>query len=68
VVEHEVVHPSSTIMGKNDIFSFCTLEYRKSFPEFVAKNAEKIASVRARPRLLGEDEERNDLLFMTAIP
>ena len=68
VVEHEVVHPSSTIMGKNDIFSFCTMEYCEKFLDFAARNAEKIALVRAHPRLLGEDQGRDDLLFMTAIP
>ena len=68
VVEHEVVHPSSTIMGKGDVFSFCSLEYVESFPNFVAKAEEKVARVRERPRLLGEDGGRDDWLFMTAIP
>ena len=68
VVEHEIVHPSSTIMGKNDVFSFCTMEYREKFPDFAARNAEKIARVRERPRLMEEDQKRDDLLFMTAIP
>ena len=68
VVEHEIVNPSSTIMGKNDVFSFCTMEYREKFPDFAARNAEKIAHVRERPRLMEEDQKRDDLLFMTAIP
>jgi len=68
VIEHEVVHPSSTIMGKDDVFSFCTMEYFEKFSDFAARNAEKIARVRERPRLLGEDKGRDDLLFMTAIP
>ena len=68
VVEHEIVHPSSTIMGENEVFSFCTMEYCENFQDFIVRNAEKIASVRERPRLLGEDQERDDLLFMTAIP
>ena len=68
IVEHEIVHPSSTIMGKNDVFSFCTMEYREKFPDFAARNAEKIARVRERPRLMEEDQKRDDLLFMTAIP
>jgi chloramphenicol O-acetyltransferase type A len=68
VVEHEIVHPSSTIMGKGDVFSFCTMEYHENFPDFAATNAEKIALVQERPRLLGEDQGRDDLLFMTAIP
>jgi len=68
VVEHEVVHPSTTIMGKGGVFSFCGLEYHERFPEFVAKAEEKIASVKERPRLAGEDDGRDDWLFMTAIP
>jgi len=27
VVEHEVVHPSTTILISDDVFSFCTIEY-----------------------------------------
>jgi chloramphenicol O-acetyltransferase type A len=68
VVEHEVVHPSSTIMGKEDVFSFCTMEYLDKFSDFTARNSEKITLVREHPRLLGEDQGRDDLLFMTAIP
>jgi len=68
IVEHEVVHPSSTIMGKDDVFSFCGLEYQESFPAFSAKAAEKIARVQERPRLSEEDQGRDDWLFMTAIP
>jgi len=68
VIEHEVVHPSTTIMGKEDVFSFCTLEYIEDFSEFAAKATEKIGHVQRRPRLLEEDQERDDLLFMTAIP
>jgi chloramphenicol O-acetyltransferase type A len=68
VIEHEIVHPSSTIMGKDDIFSFCSMEYFQDFPEFASRAAEKIARVKERPRLLEEDKERDDLLFMTSIP
>ena len=68
VIEHEVVHPSSTIMAKNDVFSFCTMEYDEDFSVFAQKSSEKIARVRERPRLSEEDQNRDDLLFMTAIP
>ena len=68
MIEHEVIHPSSTIMGKEDVFSFCTMEYLERFTDFTARNSEKISQVRAHPRLLGEDQDRDDLLFMTAIP
>ncbi len=68
VIEHEIVHPSSTIMGKDDVFSFCTMEYLEDFPVFAVRASEKIARVKERPRLLEEDQERDDLLFMTPIP
>jgi chloramphenicol O-acetyltransferase type A len=55
-------------MGKDDVFSFCTMEYFEDFPEFAIKASEKIARVKERPRLLDEDQEREDLLFMTPIP
>jgi len=68
VVEHEVVHPSQTIMGKQDIFSFCGLVYTESFPDFAAGFEAKIEEVKENPRLAGEDQDRDDWLFMTAIP
>jgi chloramphenicol O-acetyltransferase type A len=68
VIEHEVVHPSTTIMGKEDVFSFCSLEYVEDFAEFTARATRKIEQVKKRPRLLEEDQTRDDLLFMTAIP
>jgi chloramphenicol O-acetyltransferase type A len=67
VVEHAVVHPSTTILVEGDLFSFCTLEYDHDFSTFAAHAEERIAYVKANPTL--EDEEgRDDFLFMTAIP
>jgi chloramphenicol O-acetyltransferase type A len=67
-IEHEVVHPSSTILGKDDIFSFCALTYFEDFLKFAEKATEKITRVQQRPRLSEEDQGRDDWLFMTAIP
>ena len=55
-------------MGKNDVFSFCGLEYQENFYDFAETAEEKIARVREHPRLTGEDQGRDDWLFMTAIP
>lgn len=68
IIEHEVVHPSSTIMGQYDVFSFCGLEYDEDFTNFAFRNADKIDRVRKRPRLIEEDGGRDNWLFMTAIP
>jgi len=67
VIEHEVVHPSFTLLADNDLFSFCTLNYLEDFPEFAERAAEKIAYRKVHLTLEDETEE-DDLLFMTALP
>ncbi|MDP8248439.1 MAG: chloramphenicol acetyltransferase [Candidatus Tritonobacter lacicola] len=67
VVEHEIVHPSTTILTNEDLFSFCKIDYVEDFSEFAARAADKIACVQEHPTL-EYDPERDDLLFMTAIP
>lgn len=67
IVEHELVHPSPTILTGDDLFSFCKIEYCDDFPEFADRAEKAIAAARAQPTL--EDEPGQDnLLFMTAIP
>jgi chloramphenicol O-acetyltransferase type A len=68
VVEHEVVHPSPTIMGQEDVFGFVGLEYKDSFSDFAAGATEKIKRVKENPRVIEVDQGRDDWLFMTAIP
>jgi chloramphenicol O-acetyltransferase type A len=67
VVEHEIVHPATTILTDDDLFTFCTFDYTKDFSLFAERAAEQIAYVKEHLTL--EDEPgRDDLLFMTAIP
>ncbi len=67
VVEHEIVHPATTILTNDDLFTFCTFDYTEDFSLFAARAAEQIAYVEEHLTL--EDEPgRDDLLFMTAIP
>ncbi len=67
VVEHDVVHPSSTIMTEGDLFSFCTIPYVRNYADFAEQAAAITAHFKAHPRL--EDEPgQDDLLFMTSIP
>ncbi|MEA1978717.1 MAG: chloramphenicol acetyltransferase [Chloroflexota bacterium] len=67
VVEHEIAHPSGTILTSDDLFTFCTFDYVENFSEFAARAAERIAYVKENPTL--EDEPGQDnLLYMTAIP
>lgn len=67
VVEHEVVHPSTTILVEGDLFSFCTIDYLEDFSGFAARAAERIAYVKEHPSLKDEPGQDN-LLFMTPIP
>ncbi|MFX0013424.1 MAG: CatA-like O-acetyltransferase [Promethearchaeota archaeon] len=67
VIEHEIVHPSFTILINENIFSFCTIEYNEDFPIFAARAAETIAYMKTHPTL-DNDPERDDLLFMSPIP
>jgi len=67
VIEHEVAHPSSTILTGEDLFSFCTFEYQPHFPTFAKHAAEQIAFIKEHPTLKDAPGADN-LLFMTAIP
>jgi len=67
VVEHEVVHPSLTVLTQGDLFSFCLVPYSRDLPTFAASAAEAIARVQVHPTV--EDEPgRDDLLYLTGIP
>lgn len=67
VIEHEIVHPSTTILMKKDLFSFCTFTYVDDFSLFASQAAKQIARVKANPTL-EDGPEVDELLFMTAIP
>jgi len=67
VIEHEVVHPSATLLTGNDLFSFCHVRYNDDFSVFAARAAESMAHVRAHPGLTDEPGT-DDLLFMSPIP
>ncbi len=67
VVEHEVVHPSLTILVHGDLFAFCLVEYAGEFPIFARRAALKFEEVRQNPSL-EDPPDRDDLLFMTSLP
>lgn len=67
VIEHDIVHPSITILASEDLFTFCTLTYWNGFAKFAAQAAEKIELAKENPTL-DDPPGRDDLLYMTAIP
>lgn len=67
IVEHDLVHPAMTVLVDDDLFSFCFLDYDECLPAFAAQAAARMAQVKERPSL-EDPADRDDLLFMTAIP
>lgn len=67
VVEHDVVHPSSTVLLEDGTFSFCTYDYSDDFSAFVKGYETQTARARSHPTL-SDPSDRDDLLFLTAIP
>ncbi len=66
-VEHDVVHPSATVLSENDLFTFCTVLYRENFLEFTRAAMDEIQRVKSAPSL--EEKVQDDsMLFMTSIP
>jgi chloramphenicol O-acetyltransferase type A len=67
VVEHDIVHPSGTVLVDEELFSFLAIPYVESFPDFAAEADKRIASMRG-DIILEDEPGKDDLLFMTSIP
>jgi chloramphenicol O-acetyltransferase type A len=67
VVEHDVIHPGTTILVDDDVFTFCIVKYAEDFAVFAARAAEEIAKVKESP-WVDSDPSQDDLIYMTAIP
>jgi chloramphenicol O-acetyltransferase type A len=66
-IEHEVVHPSATILSADSLFTFCTVLYREDYLEFTRDAMDEIERVKSEPSL--EEKVQDDsMLFMTSIP
>ncbi len=67
VIEHEIVHPSITILLEDETFSFCTINFTYDFSKFIEHAQKAVARVKENPTI--EDKVgQDDLLFMTSIP
>jgi chloramphenicol O-acetyltransferase type A len=67
VVEYPIVHPSTTILTDDELFSFCTIPYREDFGRFYTQAEVQIQQVKADLTLEDEPGQHN-LLYMTSIP
>lgn len=67
VVEHEVVHPSITVLSKENLFGFCLVAYTEDFRVFAARATEQIKRASQHPSL-ADEPGRDDVLYMSAMP
>jgi chloramphenicol O-acetyltransferase type A len=67
VVEHEIVHPSTTILTNEDLFSFCTIDYTEDFFLFAARAAEQIAYVQEHPTVKDDPGQDASVLLLMRI-
>ena len=67
VVEHDVVHPASTVMADDEVFTFAFFEFSEHFETF-ARHVDDVTAQARKDPSLSDPPGRDDLLFMTAIP
>lgn len=74
VVEHEVIHPSVTVLGADDLFGVVTLSYDSCFATFAPEAAENMAKAKEAASLSGFPFEqegefiKDDLISITILP
>lgn len=69
VVQHDVIHPSCTVLDANERFRFCQFQWHDDFRTFISHAEIAKAACLAAPldANLG-DEPRDDVLHMSVIP
>jgi chloramphenicol O-acetyltransferase type A len=67
LVEHMVVHPATTILVDDDLFSFAFFEYDENFSAFAVEAEKMIEYVKSNLEL-EDPPDVGKYLFMTAIP
>lgn len=67
VVEHDIVHPSFTLMTSEDVFRFCEVAYTPDLQAFLQETGRRMET--AKNVVYVEDEPgRDDLLYVTCLP
>ncbi len=67
VVEHELIHPSMTVLGAGDLFAFCPLVYHDDIKRFASDAAPRIELAKLKPGVDVNHAEQ-DRIFISAIP
>ncbi len=67
LIEHEIVSPSFTVMTKEEVFSFCTVNFIDSYNDFKSNALKEIEKTKNNITIKDEPG-RDDLLYITSIP
>lgn len=67
VVEHEIVHPSFTVMTTGGLFNYCTAQYAVDLNDFL-ENARKQSELAQHEMGLQTGSHRDDLIYITCLP
>ena len=68
VVEHELVHPSITVLNKQNLFGFCEVKFAHDVKAFLQNAAQTIEAAKTMPIDLSDTPGRDDYLFATVLP
>ena len=66
VVEHEIVHPSFTVLGEDETFGFATIDYSPIFSVFNQNVHDGIEESRKNPTI-HDEPGRDDMIFLTTM-
>lgn len=67
VVEHDIVHPSFTVLTDNETFGFATICYAPEFSIFQNNISNGIEATKRDPTI-HDEPGRDDLIFLTTFP
>ncbi|AAK78216.1 MULTISPECIES: CatA-like O-acetyltransferase [Clostridium] len=67
LIEHEIVHPSFTIMTEGEVFNFCDAKFIENYTDFKDNTLKEIEKAKLNT-CLKNDKKRDDLLYTTSIP
>lgn len=68
VIVHDVIHPGSIILLKDETFDFCYFDYKHSFPEFTAHASRVLQKAMSLNRSLNPRDEDDDMIHYSIIP
>lgn len=67
IVEHDMVHPSFTVINDDNVFNFCTVNYNKEFEVFYRSLEKEIDNIKTL-QSLQVVPDRDDLVYITCLP